>query len=552
MNKEKINYFIYLRKSTEGDSRQVLSIDGQLEDLQKIISREGLTVIDTISEKRSAATPFNRPEYSEMITRIKKGEASGIIVWHIDRLARNHLEAGELQYLLQIGVIKSVWTVNREYKSQDNALLYSLEASVATQYSRDLSEKVRRGLQQKCTLGQPPGIAKLGYLNTKFAAHGTNRIIEDPERWHIVRKGFELMLSRKNNVPQIADILNNEYGLRTRRLGERGGSPIGRSALHRIFTDPFYSGYFNYSGKLHKGSYKPMITVEEFDQVQEILRRKLQARPKKHEFAFTGLIKCGVCGCAITASEKIKLVKKTGEYKSYIFYHCTKRKGCTDKHYTKLEEMEVMIEKELSDYWLDPDFRDWAVRILRENHQDEIDKHNELIVETALYEQKIERELDTLIDLRVGNNITEEKYLQKKEEKEAELIRVRGKKKQLEEGTDNWLTKLEERLDFAVNALARFQTKDIHEQKLICKHFGWNWVLRGKKLIIDKLEWFEHIKEYGNAVESQFGRLEPKKTFEKYGEKASLEILRPIVRRLQDHVVTKNSRKSGKAGLTSP
>lgn len=552
MNKEKINYFIYLRKSTEGDSRQVLSIDGQLEDLRKIISREGLAVIDTISEKRSAAIPFNRPGYSGMIDRIKKGEASGIIVWHIDRLARNHLEAGELQYLLQIGVIQSVWTVNREYKSQDNALLYSLEASVATQYSRDLSEKVRRGLHQKCALGQPPGIAKLGYLNTKFAAHGTNKVIEDPERWHIVRKGFELMLTRKYNVPQIADILNNEYGLRTRVLGERGGVPIGRSALHRIFTDPFYSGYFNYSGKLHKGSYRPMITVEEFDQVQEILRRKLQTRPKKHEFAFTGLIKCGVCGCAITASEKIKLVKKTGEYKSYIFYHCTKRKGCTDKHYTTLGEMEAMIEKELSDYWLDPDFRDWAVRILRENHQDEIDKHNELIEETTLFEQKIERELDTLIDLRVGNSISEEKYLQKKKEKEAELIRVKDKKKQLEAGSDNWLTKLEERLNFAVTALERFQTKDIHEQKMICKHFGWNWVLKSKKLIIDKLEWFEHIKEYGNAVESQFGRLEPKKTFEKYGEEASIEILRPIVRRLRDRVRTTDRKSVEKPGLNSP
>lgn len=546
-----IKYFIYARKSTEGDGRQVLSIDGQLEDLKKIVSRENLHVVDTISEKRSAATPFNRPAYSEMIARIKKGEASGIIVWHIDRLARNHLEAGEFQYLLQIEVIRSVWTVHREYKSQDNALLYSLEASVATQYSRDLSEKVRRGLHQKCTLGQPPGVAKLGYLNTKFAAHGTNAIIEDPDRWHIMRKGFELLLSRKYNIPQIADILNNEYGLRTRPSENRAAKAVHRSVLHRVFTDPFYSGYFNYNGKLHKGSYKPMISVEEFDQAQEIIRRKIQARPKKHEFAFTGLIKCGVCGCAITASEKIKLVKKTGEYKSYVFYHCTKRKGCTDKHYTKVEEMEAMIERDLSEYWLDPDFRDWAVRILRENYQEEIDKQNELIQETVQSAENIERELDVLIDLRIGNNITEEKYLQKKAEKEAQLIRMKDKKKQLETGADNWLNQLEERLDFAVTALARFQTKDIQEQKLICKHFGWNWTLKDKKLIIDKLEWFEHIKEYGNAVENRFGRLEPKKTFEKYGEKASLEILRPIVRRLRDHVRTTNNKGCEKVAINS-
>ena len=330
-----IKYFIYARKSTEPEGRQILSIDGQLEDLKTLVVRENLAVVDTITEMRSAATPFNRPAYSDMIARIKKGEASGIIVWHIDRLARNHLEAGEFQYLLQIGVIKSVWTMSREYQSRDNSLLFSLEASVATQFSRDLAEKVRRGLYQKCILGQPPSLAKLGYLNTKHAIHGTNAIIEDPNRWHIVRKGFEMLLSRKYETPKIADILSNEYGLRTRPSVNKGPRPLHRSVLHRIFTDPFYYGYFQYKGKLYKGAYKPMITIEEFDQVQMILGRKGKPRQKKHQFAFTGLITCGVCGGAITASAKTKLIKATGEYKTYVFYHCTKRKGiktCTDKH----------------------------------------------------------------------------------------------------------------------------------------------------------------------------------------------------------------------------
>lgn len=153
MNKEKINYFIYARKSTEGEDRQILSIDGQLRDNEAIVKREGLAVVDTITEKRSAAIPYNRPGFTEMIERIKKGEANGIVVWHIDRLVRNHLETGEFQWLLQTGVIKSVWTPSREYRSEDNALLFSIEASVATQFSRDLSVKVKRGMKQKIRHG---------------------------------------------------------------------------------------------------------------------------------------------------------------------------------------------------------------------------------------------------------------------------------------------------------------------------------------------------------------------------------------------------------------
>jgi site-specific DNA recombinase len=550
MEKKQIKYFIYARKSTEGDSRQVLSIDGQLEDLKKLVSRENLVIVDTISEKRSAATPFNRPAYSEMIARIKKGQATGVVVWHIDRLARNHLEAGEFQYLLQIGAIQSVWTMSREYQSNDNGLLFSLETSVATQYSRDLSEKVRRGLLQKCKLGQPPIFAPLGYINTKYSVHGTNLIVEDPERWHIVRKGFDLLLSKKYNTPQIAHILFTEYGLRSRPSGNRGGRPLNKSVLYRIFTDPFYFGHFYYKGTLYKGVYKPMITVEEFDQVQEILGRKFKAKPQKHEFAFTGFIKCGSCGCAVTASAKAKEIKTTGEDKIYTFYHCTKRKGknsCSEKHYTTIKEMELMIEKELSGFHIEPEFKQWAIRILKENYAQEIDKQKELISEAATHEQKTLKELDILIDMRLSNQISEDKYLQKKTEKEGQLIRVQEKRARLETGQDDSIERLIGQLEFAVNAVERFKSRVINDQRDVCMNFGWNWSLTDKKLIIDKFKWIEPIRNYADTVAGYFGRSEPQKVFDRYGENASLEILRPIVRRLRDDVRTEN-RQSIKRG----
>jgi len=541
MDKEKIRYFVYARKSTESDGRQVLSIDGQLQDNQKIIQQHNLMVVDTITDEASASVPFNRPGYSAMVKRIKKGEAAGIVVWNVDRLLRNPLEEGEFKWLMQTGVIKSIWTPYREYRGEDNGLLFSIEASMATQYSRDLAVKVRRGLLQKCDLGLFPGFAPLGYLNTKFAAHGTNSIIEDPERWHIVRKGFDLLLSRKYNTPEIAEILRNEYGLRSRPAGKKSGVPLNKSVLYNIFTNPFYSGSFYYNGKLYKGNHKPMVTVEEFDTVQEILGRKFKDKPQKHEFAFTGLIKCGICNCAITASAKTKQVKTTGEYKTYVFYHCTKRKGnCTDKHYTKVDEIESMIEKELMAYHLMPEFRDWAVRIVLENHQNEIDKQSILLKELMQREQKMLQELDALIDMRVSNYITEEKYLQKKIEKEAQASRVKEKIDQIQKGTYDWLSQFKEKLDFAVNAIERFKTRIPQEQKQVCFTFGWNWTLKRNKLIIDKLEWFEAVKGFEKAVEHHFGRLEPQKVFDRYGENASFEILRPLVRRLLDDVRTRD------------
>ena len=429
MNKEQIKYFIYARKSTEGEDRQILSIDGQLQETEQIKNREQLKVLETLIDKKSAATPNNRPAYSEMIARIKKGEAMGIVVYQIDRLLRNHLEAGELQYLLQIGAIKSIWTNSREYRSEDNALLFSIEASVATQYSRDLSVKVRRGMKQKCQLGQPPGAVPIGYLNTKTSAKGANTIITDPERWHIIRKGFDLLLSRAYTTPQVLGILNAEYGLRTRPGKAGGGKPLAKATIYRIFTNPFYYGYFSHNQVLYKGAYQPMITVAEFDQVQQLLGRQGKPRPKKHIFPFTGLMTCGVCGCAITASEKTKHIKETDSWKSYTFYHCTKRKAntvCTDKHYTTDKALESMIIAELYQYRLRPAFKQWAVTILKELHQDEIEMRQALLRSTIDQERKLLKEIDNLIDLRISDGISEEKYIQKKVEKEQVLLRVQS------------------------------------------------------------------------------------------------------------------------------
>jgi len=541
MTQDNLKYFIYVRKSSEGKERQALSHEGQLFEIGKIVEREGLTVVDTYKESKSAHIPDNRPLFNQMLKRIRRGEANGIIVWHTNRLSRNPKEAGLLQQMLQDEVIKSIVVPYRHFRSADNALLFSIEASEANQYSRDLKVSVKRGLCQKVALGQPPGVAKLGYLNTKRAEHGSNSIIVDSDRWHLIRKAFDWLLSREYTVPQIVEKLNNEHHFRTRPSKNRVGRPLHKSVLYRMFTDPFYSGYFYYTGTLHKGTYKPMITVEEFDQVQEILGRKGKPRPHKHEFAFTGLMKCGVCGCAITASKKLKQIKATGEYKTYTFYHCTKRKGkdiCTDKHYTTESEMERLIEKELLKCNLIPKWKMWAIETIREDYEEELVKQNELLKSTCEYERKLLSELDALLDMRIANEIGEIKYMHKKAEREAQLMKVQAKRKRLETNIDDWIEQVNEKLNFTENISERFKTDEPKLQKIICMDFGWNWVLQEKNLIFSRHEWFSSVEELKSHYEQENKRLEPINTFEEYKRTPSYEVGRLILRRMCDQIRT--------------
>lgn len=525
-------YFIYARKSTEDESRQILSIEGQLTELKKIAERDRLAIIDIFIESKSAHIPNNRPKFNEMIKRIKNGEANGIITWHINRISRNPKESGEIQQMLQDHQIISIIVPHKHYKSEDNALFFSLETSEANQYSRDLSVNVKRGLRQKYALGHPPSIAPLGYLNTKINIRGANQIVEDPERWLIVRKGFEMMLSGAYTVSNVLDTLNNEYGLRTKMGTVRGGKSLSKSGLYRILINPFYYGYFIVKGAKYKGAYKPMITIDEYDRIQSILGRDDRPRSKKHEFDFTGLIKCGVCGSSITASKKEKRLA-SGEFKTYILYHCTRRKkaglSCTERYFLSAQYIENLIVTELTKYEIEPGIKEWAIITAQENFKDEVVKYEEIQKSLIVNELKIKKELSNLVDLRIASGISEEMYFEKKAEKEKLLHHLVVQMNALKEESINWIKRLEHHLNFTTNIIQRFKKGNSATKKEICHDFGWNWILKDKQLLVDKADWLEPIRNCKKDVDAVISRFGPINTLTKFERNPYYEALRPIL-----------------------
>src|SRR3989344_6178013 len=119
----KIKYFLYARKSSESEDRQVQSIDDQVGRLKRLASELDLEIKKTYTEAKSAKKPNNRPMFDEMMGRLEKGEADGILCWSLNRLTRNPIDSGKLSWLLQQGTIKSIQTIERQYLPSDNVLL---------------------------------------------------------------------------------------------------------------------------------------------------------------------------------------------------------------------------------------------------------------------------------------------------------------------------------------------------------------------------------------------------------------------------------------------
>jgi site-specific DNA recombinase len=114
-NNDKITYFLYARKSSESEDRQIQSIDDQISRLKELANNLGISIIEILQEAKTAKKPYCRPVFTDMLERIEKGEAQGILCWQINRLSRNPVDSGTLGWMLQQGALKSIQTIDREY-----------------------------------------------------------------------------------------------------------------------------------------------------------------------------------------------------------------------------------------------------------------------------------------------------------------------------------------------------------------------------------------------------------------------------------------------------
>jgi DNA invertase Pin-like site-specific DNA recombinase len=218
-------FFIYARKSTDDADRQIRSIDDQLAELRDLAKKEGITVVDTLVEKQSAKVP-GRPVFTELVARIEAGEASGILAWHPDRLARNSLDGGRIIYLVDTGKIKELKFPTFWFEpTPQGKFMLSIMFGQSKYYVDSLSENIRRGQRQKLKNGIWPMFSPIGYLNDRTR----KKIVIDPVRGPLVRNAFELYATGLYTFDQITEAVN------ALGLTSRDDAPLSRSQYHRLF-----------------------------------------------------------------------------------------------------------------------------------------------------------------------------------------------------------------------------------------------------------------------------------------------------------------------------
>lgn len=398
-----MKHIIYARKSSESEDRQALSIQSQIDEMKRIAENENLTIVKIFQESKSAKKP-GREKFNEMIEFIQQGKADAILCWKLDRLARNPVDDGLIKWLQQKEAIKQIKTYDREYNSEDNILLASIEFSMANQYIRDLSVNVKRGNRAKLKRGEWPSMAPFGYLNEKIS----KTIIIDPVRAKFVRKMFELYTTGTKSLKTIQNILHKD-GLRS-----QGGRKVGKSTIHRVLQNPFYHGVMLRDGKYYHGKHEPIISKNIFDQAQNILLGKIHSKKQKHFFAYRGFMTCSTCGCALTADTK----------KGHTYYYCTNGKGICKRprKYLRSEKVDNLIADALEKLKFDREFIEISYLAAREklakrkNNAEDIAGNIEKQLKMNAQRQS------RLLDRHLDNLVNEDAYKAKLKELEKDKI----------------------------------------------------------------------------------------------------------------------------------
>lgn len=349
--KKQLKAVIYARYSS--DNQREESIEGQIRECSEYAEFHDITIIGTYIDRALSAKTDNRPAFLKMINDSAKGVFNLIIVWKLDRFARNRYDSAHYKGLLKKNGVKVISAKETISEGSDGILLESLLEGYAEYYSVELAEKVNRGMEDNAKKCMSNGsVTPIGYYVDE-----EQHLQLDEKKAPFVKEIFQRFADGEPMKTILSDM--NACGVGIAIKGKRGRSkpkevPLTYNSLRHMLVNRKYLGEYRFNGHIVEGAIPQIIEKELFDRVQkrlDINKKAPAAHKAEEEYLLTTKLFCGKCGAMMIGESG---ASKTG--KVYHYYKCARAKHgrkCDKKAIGKdlIENaiVKALIEKVMND-----------------------------------------------------------------------------------------------------------------------------------------------------------------------------------------------------------
>lgn len=453
----------YGRVSSKEQEKEGFSIPAQWKLLDQYAKSEGFRTVHEFVDVETAKKP-GRPGFEQMVKFLRRSSVRVLLVEKTDRLYRNLKDYVTMDELdLEIHFVKEGVVLSRDSRSSEK-FMHGIKVLMAKNYIDNLSEETKKGMLEKAEQSIYPSFAPLGYRNV-MGPNGKRIVEPDPDVAPIITQIFQWYATGQCSISEVTD------RAQATGLVSRGSKKsVSKSNIHILLRKRFYTGYFDWNGKTYKGSHEPLISIALFDRVQDILDGRFLAKPKvdKHEFAFSGLVNCGHCGCALVAE------KKKGKY---VYYHCTGNKGKCLEPYAREEALEECFADLLKALIFDDEVMDWVVDALHQSHADQKKFREEAIARLQLEQTRLQNRLDKLYEDRLDGFIEPAFFQRKTGEWRQSQASITEQIAQYEDANQEYFKDGVRLLELSKKAYFLFKKQNPHEKRrllnFLCSNSTW-------------------------------------------------------------------------------
>ena len=457
---------IYARFSSH--KQQETSIEGQIKVCEDYACREGLEIVDTYIDRAISGTTDKRPGFNRMIADSGSGNFEYIIVYKLDRFARNRLDSAIYRNLLKNNGVKLKSAMEPISEAPEGILLEGMLESYNEYYSKELSQKTKRGM----TINAEKANSNGGAIPYGYKIEDKKYVIDD-EAAEIVKEIFNMYADGKTKA-QIIDDINS------RKIPHN--KKFSHGTLTSLLKNKKYIGIYHFNEIEIEDGCPAIIDRDMFENVQEILKKSIKTfGPKKSpaDYLLSGKLICGECGSPMQGESARSRNGSTIYY--YVCRERKKNKTCSKKRERK-EDVEDCVINATLDYVLNPENAEDIVNqmMLAVNYNSDAENIKKIERNITRLNSKINNNLESISD--IDNRDLRKKLLSKTAEYESEKTELEKTLEKLKKYQGNEITP--DKIRDWIFSYKKYNPSDSSHRKKIIDTFIHSVVIYDNKIAI--------------------------------------------------------------------